>query len=476
MIGIRVRGTTVALLSSFALLASGAEAATLCVNTTGTSGCYTQIAAAVGAATSGDTISIAAGTYNESNIVLTKSLTFAGAGTASTVIDGLSTFQAGRPIFSFPNPSQTVTFSQMTLQRAYRAIDLSGPCANNVTLDRVRLTGNGPGSGAGIFTSCSTLTIQSSTLDNNVATVSDHAGCDWGGGGIGGAIASLCGGSTTIIRGSTLNNNRADWFGGAIAVNDGQLLIENSTLTGNVSRSTDSTSFVANWGGGGALWVSGAFPQVAVRFSTLSNNSAPNGVGGVVAGGRGAPNFPSFVSFEANILSGNSAGFSSAVLSGRTGPVVSTATCGHGSDGGVESRGYNVVGDASCPFASAGDASNNTLAQLGALSNNGGLTSTQLPGPTTAALNRAVGCGASTTAPNLVGLMGQPQVLTVDQRGVARPQGGVCEAGAVELRAGVEDVLPPIPTLAQWAMWLLAALLLASAGLRLRRAGHAVRA
>lgn len=471
MIGTRVRGGTAALLSAWALFASGTEAATLCVNTTGTSGCYTQIAAAVTAASSGDTIAIAAGTYNESNIALSKSLAFTGAGTTSTIIDGLSTFQAGRSIFFFPDPSLSVTFSQLTMQRAYRAIDLSGPCANNVTLDRVRLTGNGPGSGAGIFTSCSTLTIQSSTLDNNVATVADHAGCDWGGGGIGGAIASLCGGSNTIIRGSTLSNNRADWFGGAIAVNDGQLLIENSTLTGNVARSTDSTSAVANWGGGGALWVSGAFPQVALRFSTLSNNGAPNGVGGVVAGGRGDPNFPSFVTFEANILSGNSAGFSTAVLSGRTGPVVSTATCGHGTDTGVESRGYNVVSDASCPFASAGDATSNSMAQLGALGNNGGLTSTQLPGPTTAALNRAAGCGASTAAPNLVGIMGQPQVLTADQRGFARPQGGVCEAGAVELRAGVEDVLPPVPTLAQWASLALAMALaaLATAALRRRR-------
>ncbi|MBL8311453.1 MAG: hypothetical protein JNL19_13595 [Burkholderiales bacterium] len=442
------------LLSLFAATAP-AQAATLCVTPASTPGCYTQIAAAVTAASNGDIITIAAGTYNESDIALTKSLSFLGAGTASTIVDGASTFAAGRSIFTFPDPSLTVYFSQMTLQRAYRAIDLSGPCANTVILERVRLTGNGPGSGAAIFTSCSNLNVLSSTLDNNTATTADHAGCDWGGGGIGGAIASLCGGSSTIIRNSTISNNRASWFGGAIAVNDGQLLIENSTVSGNSAQSTDSSNQVANWGGGGALWVSGAFPQVAVRFSTLANNAAPNGVGGVVAGGRGDPNFPSFVTFEANIFSGNSAGFTTAVLTSRSGPTVSTANCGHGADNGVESRGYNVLTDASCPFAATGDISN-AMAQLGALGNNGGLTSTHLPGPSSAALNRAAGCGASTAAPNLVALMSQSQVATTDQRGIARPQGGVCDAGAVELRAGVEDVLPPVPTLAQWGILLLA--------------------
>ena len=63
-----------------------ARAATLCVNHGGTEGCYPKIALAVSAASAGDTISVAAGTYNEA-VVIGKSLSLLGAGADSTVID-----------------------------------------------------------------------------------------------------------------------------------------------------------------------------------------------------------------------------------------------------------------------------------------------------------------------------------------------------------------------------------------------------
>ncbi|HTW63376.1 MAG TPA: right-handed parallel beta-helix repeat-containing protein [Bryobacteraceae bacterium] len=62
------------------------SAATLCVNPTGASGCQTTIGAAVAAASSGDTIQVAAGTYKES-VTVSKTLALIGAGSASTIID-----------------------------------------------------------------------------------------------------------------------------------------------------------------------------------------------------------------------------------------------------------------------------------------------------------------------------------------------------------------------------------------------------
>lgn len=72
----------------FALTCCGAlvaNAATLCVNPRGASGCQTTIAAAVNAASPGDTILIAPGTYKE-DVVIKQSISLIGSNRA-TVID-----------------------------------------------------------------------------------------------------------------------------------------------------------------------------------------------------------------------------------------------------------------------------------------------------------------------------------------------------------------------------------------------------
>ncbi len=61
-------------------------AATLCVNPGGTSGCYSSIKAAVAAASPGDTIKVASGTYKE-DVVIGKALSLIGSGRATTIID-----------------------------------------------------------------------------------------------------------------------------------------------------------------------------------------------------------------------------------------------------------------------------------------------------------------------------------------------------------------------------------------------------
>jgi hypothetical protein len=63
-----------------------AGAATLCVNPTGASGCQSTIGKAVSAASSGDTIQVAAGTYKE-DVVIKMPLSLIGAGSANTIID-----------------------------------------------------------------------------------------------------------------------------------------------------------------------------------------------------------------------------------------------------------------------------------------------------------------------------------------------------------------------------------------------------
>src|SRR6185369_14558018 len=74
-----------------ALLAAGPTfAATVCVNTTGSGGCFTALQAAVDTAHDGDLVDIAAGTYLgdvPDVITVAKRLTIRGAGVGSTVVD-----------------------------------------------------------------------------------------------------------------------------------------------------------------------------------------------------------------------------------------------------------------------------------------------------------------------------------------------------------------------------------------------------
>jgi nitrous oxidase accessory protein NosD len=63
-----------------------AAAAVICVNPGGTGGCQSSIGAAVTAASAGDIIKVAAGTYKES-VIIPKSLSLVGAGPATTIID-----------------------------------------------------------------------------------------------------------------------------------------------------------------------------------------------------------------------------------------------------------------------------------------------------------------------------------------------------------------------------------------------------
>src|SRR6266404_5875185 len=71
--------SAVAIAAALVTLGAGAaQAATSCVNPGGTGGCYSSIQAAINAASPGDTITVAAGTYNES-VTIDKTLNLLGA-------------------------------------------------------------------------------------------------------------------------------------------------------------------------------------------------------------------------------------------------------------------------------------------------------------------------------------------------------------------------------------------------------------
>jgi hypothetical protein len=367
-----------ALAATFAPL--GTSAAMLCVNPGGASGCHATIAAAVANALPGDTIAIAAGTYNETDIDLDKPLTIVGAGAGATIVDGKVGGTNAGIVFRFRQNATPFTLSDLTVQGGRRGIDLGG--GNTVTLARLHVTGNGPETGAGISNGSSVMHLRDSLVDFNSATdLGSVGGCDWGGGS-GGGIASLCGGGNNFISGSTIANNVAARWGGGLIVNDGHTVIENSTISGNEANFPDAGL------GGGALFVGGAFPVVEIRFSTIANNRAL-GSGGILGASSGR------VEAYATLFQGNA---------------------GNACTGGVTSLGYNMSSDASCGFSQVGDA-NSTDAKLAPLAD--------LDGPTPMHALRA-------TSPAVDRIPASACTATVDQDGVARPQHHACDVGAYE--------------------------------------------
>src|SRR4051794_10348156 len=88
----RRTGGVLAAAASLLALASAAPAyaADSCVNTTGSGGCFTSIDDAIADAGTGngDTITVAAGTYQEDQVLVDKGVSIIGAGAGKTIIDG----------------------------------------------------------------------------------------------------------------------------------------------------------------------------------------------------------------------------------------------------------------------------------------------------------------------------------------------------------------------------------------------------
>ena len=242
-----------------------------------------------------------------------------------------------------------------------------------------------------------TLTLDRVQVVNNVST--------------GSAIANY---GSLIVQSSTLNGNIAtdsSMDGGAINHSGNFLRVDASTFNGNGAQRN-----------GGAIYSSAA---MSVVNSTFTANSAGSGGGAIFQEGSGA----SKVAYATIV--GNSAvygagvyneGSSSASLT-ISRSIVSANAAGN-CDGVLATGGYNLSNGTGCGgvFTGPGDLINQTL-PMGALANNGGPTRTMLP---------SVGNPAINHVPNA-----QCQI-PADQRGGGRPVGAGCDSGAVEVGATLD--------------------------------------
>lgn len=250
---------------------------------------------------------------------------------------------------------------------------------------------------------------------------------------IGGAIFSF-NPSHVVLDRVTIRGNHADSDGGGLAIG-GTLRMRASTVSGNTSG-----DLAGGVSAGGITSSHATEPGlVTITNSTISNNSARNGGGGVFFDGN-------TFSIRQTTISGNAARAGAATgggllvlpqADGATPGVISGSIIdgNHAADhpdclvynfgaAPVVSGGWNVAGP-TCDFSTAGDVVASGASWLGPLSWNGGPTKTM---PLLAGSPAIDQIPVGTRTPDGSGLC-----PGIDQRRVVRPQGAACDAGAYEL-------------------------------------------
>ena len=233
----------------------------------------------------------------------------------------------------------------------------------------------------------------------------------------GGGVLVTGGDGLRLTRVAVLDNTAQGTssvpFGGGIAIVAGELELVASTVAGNR----------AEGGGGGGLVVGVPFDIVN---STVAGNGSFGAAGLLALHGTGTVRHSTFAGNTA-VQVGHAIGASvdggvtvTGSMLAENGPAAQPLC-----DGPVADGGGNVL-DAAC--FGAGDVVG--AAPLGELTDNGGPTDTMLPLPGNPARDRVAGpCPAG------------------DQRGIVRPQGSACDAGAVEVEVAAPvdpgPVAPP---------------------------------
>jgi hypothetical protein len=180
-----------------------------------------------------------------------------------------------------------------------------------------------------------------------------------------------------------------------------------------LTRSTVSNNTAATFAGG----LENRY-QMSVNTSTVSGNTATGLGGGLYAGQGNTGVVPNTNVIDSTVTANKGLSAVAADTSATShllNSIVGAPTTGTNCSGAVTSFGYNLVSDGTCSATATGDVAS-TAPGLGALANNGGPTLTHLLLPGSAAIST-----------------GKPGCASTDQRGTARPSGGACDKGAVEI-------------------------------------------
>ncbi len=314
-----------------------------------------------------------------------------------TIRDGRNNFTVGMTPTASGGGIQVVG-SQMVTPASVTLEDV------NVTANAVEANGaNGVALGGGVFAGFNTnLTLIDSTVSGNTVTAASK--------GSGAGIYAL---GNASITDSTVSGNLIQ---GAATIREGAGIATDLAPVLNLNRSTVSNNNTGPAGLGGGIRTGAG--SAAITNSTVSDNTAGSGGGGGIQANIGT--VISASTFAGNSAPGGTGADVSATLDQTTvksSILASPGACGASGSGSLVSAGRNLDNGTSCGFGTTNGDLQNSNPMLGPLQDNGDPTFTRalLPG------SPAIDAGAA-----VVG-------VTVDQRGIARPQGAGCDIGAFEL-------------------------------------------
>jgi parallel beta-helix repeat protein len=293
-----------------AWMARPASANTLCVNPSGSGGCYVSISAAIAAASPGDTIQVAHGTYAEF-VVVPKSLSLVGENEHNTTVEALNK-PFGIYVDGYDNPGLSgVAISGFTVENASNA-GIAVSNASNVTIsdnivqdnDHGLVSGNPPACpsladypyffgeaadcGEGIFFSG----VDHSTVADNTVT-----------GNAGGMLITDDTGAThnNVITGNSVERNTQQDCGITIPSHSGEGVYQNTV-------SDNDSSY--NGGPGVGIFAPGPGSKAYANV-VIHNTLRGNGLPGVTMHNHAAPGVDGVSSeappvvFNDNVIVGN---------------------------------------------------------------------------------------------------------------------------------------------------------------------------
>ena len=390
----RVRALFLASVAALLTCAAPASAATFTVTGTldGAGSCTvdtcTTLRAAIVAANgngagSFDGIALPAGTYTLTSALPTVTNTIiSGASAATTRIEAGGTFRT----LSLASEA-IVSLAQVTVANG-TATSAGDPIGGNIRV------------GAG-----------STLVANQVRVTNGRAGR---GGGIG-----ISGGSVAISHSLIDNNQAVNVVGANLSGDGGGLMNDNGGGNGHQVQIVDSTiAFNKALSGAGIVIRGSGGNTTTLTRSTVGRNDGTSTAGG----GIYLPDAQTFTA-AGSIVSNNTGNI------GQLAQVIAPSNCAGAT--APASGGANVESLHDCNFTGAGDVRDTDPQLAAALADAGGETFT-LPIPRTSpAVDRIP-----------IGLASCGDANQVDQRGVARPLGAGCDAGAYEA-----DVVPPGTTI-----------------------------
>jgi hypothetical protein len=299
---------------------------------TSSSPCLT-ISYALTQAASGDTISIAAGTYDE-DVAIGLSVDLTGATETSTIIDG----GGANTTVAITSASATVAISDLTIKDG--KAENGGGVSNigpSLTLTDVTLTSNTaepsetglgtyPAAGGGLYSTAGTVTLVHSKVSDNKA-IGEAGVRGTTGGGAGGNGGSAYGGgiygveTNFVFTDSTITGNKATGGKGG---------------NGGAYTSTAPGGSGGDGGDGGSAQGGGVYDDagtISATGTTVSKNTAQSGGGG--AGGNASPAADGI---------GGKGGAADSIFDGGCCAFLATA------GGGIFNGGSHYIGPANMSF------------------------------------------------------------------------------------------------------------------------------